>query len=450
MKPRQKKIITYGTYDMLHHGHTNIIRRAKDYGDYLIVGVTSEEYDRSRGKLNVTQSTKERVAAVEALEYVDKVVVEYDKDQKVSDIKKYNIDTFVIGDDWKGKFDYLKEYCELIYLPRTTGISSTQLREQLTGSIRTGIIGTGRIANRFAKEAKYVNAIGLRSVFSRNINNVEAFVSENSIPFGYIDLNEFLESGLDAVYCASPHETHYQYVKQALEAGLHVLCEKPIAMSSAELAELNEIAKKKKLVLLEGIKTAFFYAFNKILMDVKEGKIGDVCDVRATFTKLVEDRSLREWQAPYGGAFSELGSYPLLLACKLFGEPKNINFNVTSSGVVDSMTTIICEHEGGKFSYSSVGIGVKSEGNAIISGTKGYIYIPAPWWLTNTYSIRGEDPTIEQTRTFDKEGDGLRYELSEFASLIMRKKTESELLSYQDSLNIQKIFDEWNNCNFQN
>jgi glycerol-3-phosphate cytidylyltransferase len=450
MNSRQKKVITYGTYDMLHHGHINIIRRAKDYGDYLIVGVTSEEYDRSRGKLNVSQSTKERVAAVEALEYVDEVVIEYDKHQKVSDIKEYDIDTFVIGDDWKGKFDYIQEHCELIYLPRTTGISSTQLREQLTGSIRTGIIGTGRIANRFAKEAKHVNAIGLRSVFSRNINNVENFVSENSIPFGYTNLNEFLDSGLDAVYCASPHETHYSYVKQALDAGLHVLCEKPITMSSAELEELYAIAKEKKLVLLEGIKTAFFYAFNKVLIDVKEGKIGEVCDVRATFTKLVADRSLREWQAPYGGAFNELGSYPLLLACKLFGEPKNTSFNVISAGDVDSMTTIVCEHEGGKFSYSSVGIGVKSEGNAIISGTKGYIYIPAPWWLTNTYSIRGEDPTKEETRTFDKEGDGIRYELSEFASLILRDNTESELLSYQDSLNIQKIFDKWNKFKAQN
>ena len=120
--------MTYGTFDLLHYGHINILKRAKSLGDYLIVGLSSDEFNELKGKKSV-MSYEERKEILENIRYVDKVIKESNWEQKVDDIIKYNIDVFVIGDDWEGKFDFLKEYCEVVYLPRTKGISTTLLKE---------------------------------------------------------------------------------------------------------------------------------------------------------------------------------------------------------------------------------------------------------------------------------------------------------------------------------
>lgn len=441
---KKKIIITYGTYDMLHIGHLNLLRRSKALGDYLIVGVTSEDYDRSRGKLNVSQGTKTRVKAIEQLEFVDKVIVEKHKNQKAADIQKYKADIFAIGDDWIGKFDYLKEYCHVEYLPRTEGISSTMLRNEKLKPIKLGIIGTGRIAKRFVKEAAHVNDISIHSVMSRNMNNVSEFLEGTSIHYGYDNVESLLDDTIDAVYIASPHEHHYEQTKKALNAGKHVLCEKPITLEHKKLKELIKLAQSKNLILLEAIKTSFFPAFTKVLEEVKKGKIGEVKEVRATFTKLVEDRDAREWQAPYGGATNELASYPLLLVQKILGEAKKITFYDQIENDVDLSNRIVCTHENGAISISTVGIGAKSEGSAIISGTEGYIYIPAPWWLTKDFFIRYEDPNIKASYHYDVEGDGIRYEIAEFITRIKRNKRKSPRLQPKDMLAINKIISKYN------
>lgn len=123
-----KRVMTYGTFDLLHYGHINILKRAKSLGDYLIVGLSSDEFNELKGKKSV-MSYEERKEILESIRYVDKVIKESNWEQKVDDISKYNIDVFVIGDDWEGKFDFLKEYCEVVYLPRTKSISTTLLKE---------------------------------------------------------------------------------------------------------------------------------------------------------------------------------------------------------------------------------------------------------------------------------------------------------------------------------
>ena len=119
------KVITYGTFDLLHKGHIRLLERAKTLGDYLIVGVTSDDFDKARGKLNVQQNLMERIEAVRATGIADEIVVEEYEGQKIEDIQKYDVDIFTVGSDWCGKFDYLKDYCQVIYLPRTEGISSS-------------------------------------------------------------------------------------------------------------------------------------------------------------------------------------------------------------------------------------------------------------------------------------------------------------------------------------
>ena len=126
-----KKVITYGTFDLLHYGHVNLLRRAKEYGDYLIVAISTDEFNSVMKNKHCFFSYEQRKQLVEAIRYVDLVIPEESWDQKINDVKEFKVDTFVIGDDWKGKFDFLKDYCEVVYLPRTPEISTTQIKEEL-------------------------------------------------------------------------------------------------------------------------------------------------------------------------------------------------------------------------------------------------------------------------------------------------------------------------------
>ena len=126
-----RKVITYGTFDLLHAGHINLLGRAKELGDYLIVVVSTDEFNWNEKRKKCYFSYEERKKLVEAVRYVDLVIPEENWDQKISDVKEYHVDTFVMGDDWKGKFDFLKDYCEVVYLPRTEGISTTKIKQDL-------------------------------------------------------------------------------------------------------------------------------------------------------------------------------------------------------------------------------------------------------------------------------------------------------------------------------
>lgn len=126
-----RKVITYGTFDLLHYGHINLLRRAKEYGDYLIVALSTDEFNSNKKKKKCFFSYQQRKQIIEAIRYVDLVIPEFSWDQKESDIKEYHIDTFVMGDDWMGKFDNLKQYCDVVYLSRTPEISTTKIKNDL-------------------------------------------------------------------------------------------------------------------------------------------------------------------------------------------------------------------------------------------------------------------------------------------------------------------------------
>ena len=159
------KVITYGTFDLLHIGHIRLLERAKTLGDYLIVGVTADDFDKARGKLNVQQNLMERVEAVRATGIADEIIVEEYEGQKIEDIQKYDVDIFTVGSDWYGKFDYLKDYCQVIYLPRTEGISSSALRTEKR-QLRFGLVGESIILEKFSVECDYVNGVKLTAVCS--------------------------------------------------------------------------------------------------------------------------------------------------------------------------------------------------------------------------------------------------------------------------------------------
>ena len=184
------KVITYGTYDLFHEGHYNLLKNAKALGDYLIVGVTSDYFDKSRGKFNVRDSLMTRIDNVRATGFADEIVVEEYFGQKIDDIKRFNVDIFTVGSDWEGYFDYLNEYCKVVYLPRTQGISSTQIRN--SENIRLGIIGNEVILDRFLDESKFVSGIDIIGGYteaesvdtiykSHQFNNLEQFGSSEEL-----------------------------------------------------------------------------------------------------------------------------------------------------------------------------------------------------------------------------------------------------------------------------
>ena len=189
-----KKVITYGTYDLLHYGHIRLLERAKALGDYLIVGVTAEGFDMARGKINVQQSLMERMEAVKATGIADEVIVEEYEGQKIDDIIRYDVDIFAIGSDWKGKFDYLNEYCQVVYLERTAGVSSTELRSH-DNAIRIGIIGDENELNlieKFERESHFVNGATIEGIcvpkttnLSENLSTFSAHI-KNVLDIFYI------------------------------------------------------------------------------------------------------------------------------------------------------------------------------------------------------------------------------------------------------------------------
>ena len=263
-----KTVITYGTYDLLHQGHINLLRRAKELGDYLIVGVTNDSFDRDRGKLNVRNNVLERVEAVKATGYADKIIIEDYVGQKIDDIQKYNVDIFAIGSDWEGKFDYLNEFCEVVYLPRTQGISSTMLRNESQDVVKVGVIGCGRVADRFPSEASVVSGVDVVAAYDIDEAKGKNYVLNHENVIACRNVNELYDS-VDAVYIATPHLSHYKDIKDAILAHKHVLCETPLVLEKAKAQELYQLAEDSGVILMEANKTAHCPAFNHLMVIIK-------------------------------------------------------------------------------------------------------------------------------------------------------------------------------------
>ena len=415
------KVITYGTFDLLHKGHIRLLERAKILGDYLIVGVTSDDFDKARGKLNVQQNLMERIEAVRATGIADEIVVEEYEGQKIEDIQKYGVDIFTVGSDWCGKFDYLKDSCQVIYLPRTEGISSSALRTEKY-QLQLGLVGESIILEKFLNECKYVNSVKLTAVCSAYPAELPECLQE--LPCVTSDYDVFLNH-VEAVYIMSTPKLHYTQVKKALLSGKHVLCETPEALTRLQCEELHCIAKKNALILAEGNKTAYATAYIRLILMLKAGKIGDVISVDATSTSLSEKYFVKNiddfnrWNS-----IEAWGAKSLLPVFHILGSDyssKQIISHITSDeSMFDSFTIInfVYPHA---VATVKVGKGIKSENELIIVGTKGYIYVPAPWWKTDYFEIRYENRNENKRYFYQLDGEGIRYEVIAFVNAIKNK-----------------------------
>lgn len=434
-----KKVITYGTFDLFHQGHYNLLKRAKELGDYLIVGVTTEHFDLSRGKVNVVDSIMERIENVRKTGFADMIIVEDHKGQKMEDIQKYDVDIFTVGSDWVGTFDYLNAFCDVIYLERTPNISSTILRTGKYDIVKIGIVGTGRIAPRFISEAKYVSGINIECAYNPVVESANQFATKHEIEC-YTENYELFLDKVDAVYIASTHETHYEYAKCALENGKHVLCEKPLTFTKKESIELYELAKRNKLVLMEAIKAAYCPGFQQLVNIAKSGQIGEICDVEACFSRIASPQSRERTDSVYGGAFLEYGGNALLPIIKLLGiDYKEVQIDsIPAENGTDMYTKIQLRYDKA-LATAKMGVGVKSEGQLIVAGTKGYILAPSPWWLMKKFEVRYEDASKVETYEPNFWGDGLRYEINEFISKINGRGEKDYKLTAEESIAMSDI-----------
>lgn len=433
------KVITYGTYDLLHYGHIRLLERAKALGDYLIVGVTSDDFDKMRGKINVQQSLEERVAAVQAAGIADKVIIEEYEGQKIDDIKRYDVDIFTVGSDWEGYFDYLNEYCKVVYLPRTEGVSSSKIRAS-ESRIRLGLAGYSSFLGKFYKESQFVNAITVAGLCSSDLSKLIDL--EKELPFITSDFQSLL-SQVDAVYIHSHPNQHYEQCRTAIESGKHVLCESPMALSEAECNELLALAERNNCVLMESIRTAYLTAYSRLLLLLKAGKIGRVVSVDATCTSLSTNANFGD-QSQKWGAMEAWGPTALLPVLQILGTNyRSIDsFFLPSeeSDVIDGFTKLNLDY-GSATATIKVGLSIKSESNLIISGSKGYAYIPAPWWKTDYFELRYENPNDNKRYFYQVDGDGIRYELVRLVSAIRGAKADF-YIDRSVTKNIAKILGE--------
>ncbi|MCR4611988.1 MAG: Gfo/Idh/MocA family oxidoreductase [Lachnospiraceae bacterium] len=292
--------------------------------------------------------------------------------------------------------------------------------------MRVGIIGTGRIVGRFVSECKVVDNVDITAIYNPHVETAMFFAEQNGID-GVRNVSEVADDKVlltsskedmykvcDAVYVASPHEYHVNDMTDAINAGKHVLCEKPFALSGEDAVKVFELAREKQVICMEAIKTAYCPGFSGLIQLIENGVIGQPYDVEATFTK-IGSASGREMWGPAAGSFVELGSYVLLPIAKIMGTEslESYIWSLPSANGNDSYTKSCFSYRFGT-ATAKTGLGVKSEGELIIAGECGYIKVPAPWWLMSKIEVHHEDS--ERVEIYESlfEGSGLRYEITAF------------------------------------
>lgn len=417
-----KKVITYGTFDLFHRGHYNIIKKARELGDYLIVGVTSESYDIERGKLNVQDSLLKRIENVRKTGLADEIIIEEYQGQKVNDIIKYDIDILVIGSDWRGKFDYLNNYCEVKYLPRTKDISSTKLRSE--GKIYTiGVVTEDAFDNGIVAESLYVSGIHVKSVFSESEETARTFCEKYELHCHMTDYEEFLSS-VDIVYVKTAGKNRVQYIEKAIEHGKYVISDSPMTMKPSVLKRLFQKAQEHQVVLVEKIMLVYLRAFNQLVWLTHGDMIGKVISVKCSISQDVFDG---------GKSFHETVSHAICAVMKILGKEC---LEVTSNAVKDD----------GKFVYDmitmkypnalgtiEIGSTLDVENGLVIIGKKGRINVPNDWWNTGYFEAKIEGNEFLKRFSFNFEGNGFRYLLQELLIMISDKRTECTRLFYEES-----------------
>lgn len=318
--------------------------------------------------------------------------------------------------------------------------------------MRIGIIGTGRIAARFADTALTgIESTYISCVYNPREESAVRFIQQHNIQACTDDWDEFVDN-IDAAYVASPHETHYEYSRKLLLSGKHVLCEKPAALKKEQVRELIDIAQNNQLVYMEALKTAYCPGYKALIKIAESGKIGRIVEVEAAFSRLTPLNTREYKDDDCNGSFLEFGSYTLLPVLTLLGcEYDDVTFRtVRAQNGVDAYTKAFIEYKDeyiDKTAIVKTGLGAKTEGQLVVTGTNGYILAKSPWWLTKEFEVRYENPGKIERYRFGYEGTGLCYEVREFVHRI--KNNDKKTVDISDNISIamagvMERFTDWN------
>ncbi len=428
-----KKVITYGTFDLFHKGHYNILKRAKKYGDYLIVGVTGENYDIGRGKLSVHDTLATRIENVKNTGLVDEIIVEEYLGQKIGDIIKYDIDSFVIGNDWEGKFDHLSRYCNMIYLERTKGISSTQLREEIK-KYSIGIISDMDDDNQIIKETNLVNGFNVKNIFIEDKKTLKSFQEKYEVENVFYDVDSMIEAS-DIIYIHCSTITRAEYIHKAINSKKHVIYDSPGTLESEELKKLLKLAEKNNVILMENIKMVHIYVFNQLLWMTQGGLIGDIISFNCSISKNDESRS---------NLFYDLSSLALLPMLKIMGQ----DYEKADFMIKEDEEDI--EFASMNFAYPNaraiINVGNKTRVNnqLEIIGTEGTIRMKDNWWRSKYFELHRPGISEPEIYNTNFEGNGFKYLIKGLSTMLSNNQTDSMGVFKDESIKIVEILEELN------
>ncbi|WP_458456661.1 adenylyltransferase/cytidyltransferase family protein [Methanobrevibacter sp.] len=429
-----KKIITYGTFDLFHKGHYNILKRAKEHGDYLIVGVTGENYDIGRGKLNVYDSLATRIENVQKTGFADEIIVEEYLGQKISDIIKYDIDTFVIGDDWKGKFDHLSRYCDMVYLERTKGISSTKIRNETFNQYDIGIIFDYPYDNDLIKEAKMVNGFEVKNIFCEDEKILDAFKVKYDVENTFDTYDSMIEAS-DIIFVRCAIKDRVKYIRQALTAGKHVIYDSPATFNSDELKELFALAKENNVILMENIKMVHIYVFDQLLWMTQAGLIGDILSFNCSISKNDSNRS---------NLFYELSTSSLLPMLKIMGfDYEKADIQVNKDGEEIEFASMNFVYAKGR-AIINVGDKIRVDNQLEIIGTKGTIRMKADWWRCKSFELHTPGSNDVQLFNTNFEGNGFKYLIKAMSTMLDNKRITKKSITEEELIKITEILEHVN------
>ncbi len=423
-----RKVITYGTFDLFHRGHYNILKRAKELGDYLIVGVTGENYDIERGKIGVQDSLPQRIENVRKTGFADEIIVEEFQGQKVQDVQKYGVDVLVVGSDWRGKFDYLKAYCDVVYLERTKDISSTQIRETQQ-SLHIGMILDGLSDKGFVLESKYVSGVHVDRVFHEDPEIARQACRNYELDASYSDLDAFLKD-INIVYIQSNGTSQTRYIRPALEAGKHVLVSFPAFIPEEEFRALTELAKQKGVIFLPCLKMAYIQALNQMFWMVESGAIGNVMNMRCSMTTDFDpDIDL-----------VELRSYAMYVYYKLFKNKKASFHSVKSAVGEEGFYFHLQAQMEDAAAAIEISDGIAIPNKLVIIGDQGIIRLTDDWWNTGYFNIIQHHTKSKKRYCYNYEGTGMRYILQRLLIMLRENQAEPLRFTYEDFVSINKLY----------
>ena len=312
-----------------------------------------------------------------------------------------------------------------------------------TETIRWGILGPGTISKKFATGLQSVPDAQITAVGSRDMERAQSFAKEYEIPRAYSNYEDLAaDPEVDVIYVGTPHRFHKEHTILCLDAGKHVLCEKPFAINATEAREMVKAALRNNRFLMEAMWTRFLPAITRVRELIKAGAVGEVRMVQADFgfrTKVIPDHRLFD-PALGGGALLDVGIYPISLAHMILGTPDHITSMAALGNTgIDEQTAVVLGYDRGAMAVLSTAIRTNTQQEAYIYGTRGWIKIHAPWWASDTLTLKTGPG--EGSLSLPYTGNGYNYDAEEVGRCLREKLPESPTIRLTESLTIMRIMD---------